>query len=138
MRTASVLLASLLLASCVASRPSARYEIPATFHGWAEIEFERPACPPLRTENGAVVFNLSNAGKLCTSDRYQEGWAKDEYFRIDATGRREPIRLTGWGEGGLIWGLSYAGKAEKAMDKQSVLRFFVGTEAEYKRAVGPE
>src|SRR5207247_2541157 len=123
------MVAVLLVAGCFPLRAPAVFEIPAGYRGWVEIDFERSDCQPLPKRDGHLVLSITPEGTLCTSSKFEEGWARDKYYYA-GTPRRK-LEVTGWSEGGLIWAGTYTGKGD-GRSKDRYYRFFVGTEAEYK------
>lgn len=128
-------LAAILLASCGETRSRSIFEIPEGYKGWVEVRFGRAECPTVLEGAAGRVFRIPRSGVLCTSSLRDTGVARDEYFYVGDG--RKVIKESGWGEGGLIWGGVYAGRGGVgSKEPADTLRFFVGTEAEYKRATG--
>lgn len=123
-----------LLLACSEKRTPVAYLIPAGYRGWVEIDFERPDCPSIPLEKGKLEFQISTEGTSCTSSEFEKGWARDEYYSVGAS--RTRLGLTGWSEGGDIWGGMYRVEESVGLPPRKYFRFFVGTEAEYKAAVG--
>jgi len=125
-------LAAALDACIWPTRTPCVYEIPEGFRGWVLIEVENLACPMLPKRDGKLIFSLSDRGVLCTSSKLEEGWATDTYFFVGQS--RTPIRNTGWGGGGLIWGGSRGECEVTGKPAHSYESFFVGSEDEFKSA----
>jgi hypothetical protein len=124
-----VLLCLLMSGGCQQQEPRRRSQvflIPAGYAGWVEVEFGVPNAPPLPIENDSFVLRIHPSGRLQTSTPIEYGWAKDEIYS-GPDGQRHPLRLTGPGEGGMVWE-GYNG--EKQGRRTS--GFFVGTEAQWR------
>lgn len=110
------------------------YEIPKGYTGWVLIEFARPDAPPLPKEHGKLLFRIGKDGRMTTSSEPKYGWAKDQFFYVDETGTKTVLKETGWGGGGQIWGASIGSVVKSGQKPLLHERFFVGSEAEFKRA----
>ena len=140
------LLAPLLVSGCMQKRQPDRYLIPQGHTGWVLIEYEVKGTPPAGSENGFNLFKVPRSGRLQTSSpRMQAGWAKDEYYYVDSKGQRQPLKSTGWGKGGMIWGGATSGgvitvgdsKGTRKIQTPPTQTFFIGTEKQFNKA-GPE
>lgn len=121
-----VFAAALLTLSCARHRDPCIYEVPESYRGWVEIKFEVPTCPPLPRRDGKYLIVLSSSGQLCTRTAPEYGVAVDEFYLVGTNRRR--VAPSGWGQGGMIWGGRFGGGA-----RETIERFFVGTEEEYKK-----
>jgi hypothetical protein len=132
-RTRAIAMAVALLGLVVGceARPAVRYELPAGFRGWVEITYEDPHCPALRADSGELVVRLTTNGKACTSSAFTQGWARDRY--VAGT---DMYRTRGSGGGGMIWGNELVEQRYSGRPRSRRERFFVGTENEYKAAIG--
>jgi hypothetical protein len=119
---------------CKERRTPEVYEIPSTFRGEVEIEFERPECPPLEIRETKRIFKVPTSGMVCTSSSMQTGWSRDEFWLVDDRGGRQAITENP-GKAQMIWGASGATEMESNKRKpRHFERFFVGTEIEYRAA----
>jgi hypothetical protein len=119
-------------------RPPERYLIPAGFTGWTRIEFRKKGAPPLPTEGGHRLLKLAAQGKLSTSSDPQSGHGKDDFYYYSASGnsrdQRTPLSSAGVCKGGMVWEL------DTLVDEPTstpFIRFYVGTEAQYRHEVDP-
>jgi hypothetical protein len=129
-------------------RAPERYLIPAGFTGWTRIEFRKRGAPPLPIEDGHRVLRLDSEGNLSTSSDPPHGHGGDDFYYYtptDASGRsssanpsseKRRTRLSNAGvcKGGMIW------QVETLVDDPSgtpFIRFFVGTEAQYRHEADP-
>jgi hypothetical protein len=124
----------LFACACTKQRQPSRFLIPKDFVGWVLIELGVKGAPLPRQEGGHLIFEIPPSGKLAIAGSPQTGWAKDEYFYVDAQGAREPLRITPPGGGGLIWGEGTASFEDSSGTKLVMEHFFVGSEAEFQRA----
>ena len=90
------------------------YLIPNGYIGWVEIQYDVDA-PPLPISDGKYICRIPANGSLRTASALENGWAKDEYFYYLGDGSLEPLRETGWGKGGMIWG----GETETSVDSST-------------------
>src|SRR3990170_3586953 len=111
--------------------PDRRYEIPATYRGWVIIQEETPECPPLRLDDGKLVFSIDERGCGCISDAQPTGWSRWSYVAVAPDGGRSVLPNTNWGGGGLVWA-GFSGSASDLAHPFS--GFFVGTEHELNRS----
>jgi hypothetical protein len=114
-------------------RPPERFLIPAGFTGWARIDFRQKGAPPLPTEDGRLLLKLNEQGTLRTSSDPALGHGRDDFFYYSGD-RRMALSNAGVCKGGMIW------QVETMVDEPTstpFARFFVGTEAQYRRAVDP-
>ncbi|WP_051655122.1 DUF6843 domain-containing protein [Deinococcus marmoris] len=143
-------LAPLLLVGCVVfpKRTPDLFLIPQGYSGWVLVEYEVKGAPSLKLLDGYRVFPVSSNGLFKTSSGQPQGWAQDVYKFVDARGKFTDLPQTGWGKGGLVWGgsvsggevgVSFAREGKEAItceiQTSPSLKFFVGTEAQYRRAV---
>jgi hypothetical protein len=120
-------------------RPPERYLIPTGFTGWTRIEFRKKDALALPTEDGRRLLELDAQGKLSTSSEPQSGHGKDEFYYYTGNGgpkeQRTLISSAGVCRGGMVWEL------DTLVDEPTstpFVRFFVGTEAQYRHEVDPE
>jgi hypothetical protein len=135
---AVVWLAVLLFVSFGGGERPVRYLIPAGFRGWVLVEYENPACPPLRTEGLWLAVPVRPTGYGCTSSPSQfraEHFVAYDYVSPD--GRRVPIRATFKGGGDGIWDEFYYDKGQNVSGRP-LEGFFVGSEQEYDRGLAAE
>lgn len=142
--------ATLLLSGCTTGlqRTPDLFQIPQGFVGWVLVEYRVKDAPPLELRDGYRVLPIPVGGILKTSSEQQQGWAKDIYKFVDTGGKLTDLSQTGWGKGGLVWGgsvsggevgVSFAREGKEAItceiQTSPSLKFFIGTEAQYQRAV---
>ena len=118
-------------------RHPVRFLIPDGYVGWVKVRYSEHDATPLEMENGTFICRIPYSGVLSTSSQLEEGWAKDEYFYYREDGSVRPLKDTGWGQSGMIWG-------EKVESEQPPVRsepmqfaesFYVGTEEQFDRGV---
>lgn len=140
-------LSALLLTGCTTGlqRTPDLFLIPQGYTGWVLVEYEVKDAPPLELRDGYRVLPVPSSGILKTSSGQQQGWARDVYKFVDASGNLTDLPQTGWGKGGLIWGasvssgkvgVSFAREGQDAItceiQTSPSLKFFVGTEMQFK------
>ena len=113
-------------------RPPSRFLIPSGYVGWVRVDYRVPNAPPLGREGKYLLVLIDRAGKNKTSSDLPEGWGKDQFFYYSESGRK-PLSNAGWCKGGMIWDES-GGKNEQSA---RCLRFFVGTEDQFRSEVDP-
>lgn len=114
-------------------RPPERFLIPAGYSGWVRVDFRRKGAPPLPMEDGWLLLKLDEHGTLQTSSDPQPGHGEDDYFYY-AGDRRTLLSNAGVCKGGMVW------QTETMVDERTstpFVRFFVGTEDQYRHAVDP-
>src|SRR5438309_2457334 len=72
----------------VESRPPETWEMPYGFKGLIVVAYERPSCPPLPVRDGRLIYMIPSTGQLCTSARFPQGAATDEYVWVKEDGLR--------------------------------------------------
>lgn len=110
-------------------RKPSRYLIPDGYVGWVRIDFKSKDAPALTTEDGFYLIKFPPSGHLRTSSANEYGWASDEYYYY-AGEARKPLKATGWGKGGMIWG-GFTGSLQGADETHE--GFFVGTEEQFNK-----
>jgi hypothetical protein len=114
-------------------RPPERFLIPASYNGWVRIDFRQKDAPPLPIEDGRLLLKLDAQGALRTSSDPLAGHGKDDFYYY-AGDRRTPLSNLGVCKGGMIW------QVQTMVDERSetpFVRFFVGTEDQYRRIADP-
>lgn len=114
-------------------RPPERFLVPAGFTGWARIDFRQKDGPPLPIEDGRLLLKLNAQGTLLTSSDPLSGHGKDDFYYY-AGDRRTPLSNLGVCKGGMIW------QVETIVDERNstpFVRFFVGTEDQYRHIADP-
>ncbi len=114
-------------------RPPECFLIPAGFRGWARIDFRQKGAPPLPMEDGRLLLKLDEHGTLRTSSDPPSGHGRDDVFYYSGD-RRTPLSNAGVCKGGMIW------QIETMVDDPTstpFVRFFVGTEDQYRHEVDP-
>jgi uncharacterized protein DUF6843 len=118
--------------------PPERYLIPAGFTGWTRIEFQKKDAPPLPTEDGQRLLKLDARGALSTSSNPETGHGKDEFSYYSGDGnskyQRTPLSNAGVCKGGMVW---ERGNLVDASSATPFVRFYVGTEDQYRHEVDP-
>ena len=79
------------LLSCTeqAKRSPDVFEFPKGYIGSACIEDNRPDCAPTLYEKGKWVYRFPDNGYICTSSNFIYGRAKDEYYYVDGSNRKQ-------------------------------------------------
>ncbi|MGO9405031.1 MAG: DUF6843 domain-containing protein [Terriglobales bacterium] len=114
-------------------RPPERFLIPTGYSGWVRIDFRQKGAPPLPMEDGRLLLKLDEHGTLKTSSAPLSGHGRDDFFYY-AGDRRTPLSNAGVCKGGMVW------QIETMVDEPTstpFVRFFVGTEDQYRRTVDP-
>ena len=122
---------TLVAGGCKKMRDGYVYEIPDGFTGWVTVEFNRSDCPPLARQDGKLILQFKNDGRLRTSSTFEEGWSKDEYYYVGSS--HTPRKITDSGPGSLIWGTAI-GTQVIGQKERSYLTAFVGSEAQFNKA----
>jgi hypothetical protein len=114
-------------------RPPARYLIPAGYNGWVRIDYEQRAARPIPLEDGRPLIKVDADGKAATSSAPLSGHANDRFFYY-SDDKRTPLSSAGVCKGGMVW------DPQTFIDPATstpFLRFFVGTEDQYRHEVDP-
>lgn len=114
-------------------RPPERFLIPAGYNGWVRIDFRQKDAAPLPIEDGRLLLKLDAQGTLRTSSDPLAGHGKDDFYYYSGD-RRTPLSNVGVCKGGMIW------QVQTMVDERSetpFVRFFVGTEDQYRRIADP-
>jgi hypothetical protein len=129
--------AAISMSGTALARHAARFLIPDGYVGWVEVKYGVKDSPALVIENETFIYQIPSTGLLKTSSLLEYGWAKDEYFYYSENGSRRPLRDTGWGMGGYIWGESdqWQGNSNGSVPSEVSEFFYVGTEQQYHNAV---
>ena len=114
-------------------RPPERFLVPAGYKGWARIYFRQKDAPPLPTENGRLLLKLDPQGMLRTSSDPLTGHGNDDFFYYSGD-RRTRLSNAGVCKGGMVWQIQ---TLVEEPTSTPFVRFFVGTEDEYRQAVDP-
>ena len=72
-------------------RSPRHYYIPDGFEGWVTVKYESKDAPQLPEEDGALQLNIPASGILETSNLYEDGWGRDEFFWKKPDGSTELI-----------------------------------------------
>ena len=115
-------------------RPPERFLIPAGYKGWVRVDFRQTGAPPLPMEDGRLLLKVDAQGGLRTSSAPLAGHGDDDFFYYSGANRTSLSRL-GVCKGGMVW------QAETMVDDRTstpFVRFYVGTEDEYRRIVDPD
>lgn len=111
------------------------YLIPQGYVGWVEVKYGEKDAPVLPMDHGTFSCQIPVTGILKTSSPLEDGWAADKYFYYSEDGSRRPLKDTGWGLGGMIWGSGVEFQIPLNSSRQLKEYFYVGTEEQYHRAV---
>ena len=114
-------------------RPPERFLIPEGYRGWVRVDFRQKGKPPLPTEDGLYLLKLDEHGSLKTSSDPLVGHGRDDFFYYSAD-RRVLVSNAGVCKGGMVW------QVETMVDEGTsapFVRFFVGSEDEYRRIADP-
>ncbi|WP_127589121.1 DUF6843 domain-containing protein [Paenibacillus koleovorans] len=115
-------IATVVLTACNA-RPTHLFVLPQGFTGWVEVTYEQPNAPALKEERNHIVYEVPASGKVATSSANKAG--PMVFYYVDAIGQR-----TGFGtKEQLVHGIG----TSSGTDQPPMLRFFVGTEAQFKQ-----
>jgi hypothetical protein len=115
-------------------RPPERFLVPAGYNGWVRVDFRQKDASPLPMEDGRLLLKLDAQGGLKTSSAPLAGHGNDDFYYY-AGGQRTPLSNLGVCKGGKIW------QVETMVDERTstpFVRFFVGTEDQYRHIVDPE
>jgi Family of unknown function (DUF6843) len=115
-------------------RPPSRFLIPSGYVGWVRVEHRITNAPPLGREGNYFLVRVDRNGSAKTSSDLPEGWGGRDQFFYDSGGRRRPLSNAGWCKGGMIWDEASGKDAGATL----FLRFFVGTEDQFRVEVDPE
>ena len=135
-------LETILVTSAISMGPTlvrhpVRTLIPDGYVGWVKVNYGVKGAQPLTIENGVIICKIPESDLLETSSQLEVGWANDEYFYYSPNGSTRPLRETGWGSGGLIWGDAVGYQAQPDGSKPAEFNkvFYVGTEEQYNHGV---
>jgi hypothetical protein len=119
------------------ARHPIEFFIPEGYVGWVEVKYGELNAPALQLNKGTFICKIPDSGVVSTSSPLEEGWAKDEYFYYSKDDSVHPLKETGWGLGGMIWGGTdeWQETTGESKPRQVDGYFYVGTEEEYHRAV---
>jgi hypothetical protein len=110
-------------------RPAEVTNVPYGYKGWVEIRYSS-SCPPApQSAGGQRILNIGAEGKLCVGSPWREGYARDTFFYV-AGGRRYELHED-TPHTGMVWG-RYTRVENLGVERLD--GFFVGTEAEYRKA----
>jgi hypothetical protein len=128
--------AAISMGAPIARHPN-KFLIPEDYVGWVEVKYGETNAPALQMNNGTFICQIPDNGLLSTSSSLEYGWAKDEYFYYSKDGSLHPLKETGWGFGGMIWGGTdqYQQSTSESKPRQVAAYIYVGTEEQYHRAV---
>ncbi len=107
-------------------RPALIFEIPEGYKGWVSVQFYRGDCPPLADEGGKMLARVAENGRLCTGTPMTFGNPGDDFYFVDASGKRTDAKAQIHQQHTAIEGASPG--------KQVYERFFVGTAEEFEKA----
>lgn len=111
-----------------------RFLVPSGYQGWAKVVFRQKGTPPLPVEEGRTLLKLDEHAALGTSSDPPSNHNKDDFFYYTGD-RRTPLSNLGVCKGGMIW------QIETMVDEKvgaPFVRFYVGTEAQYRHEVDPD
>ncbi|MGH7862174.1 MAG: DUF6843 domain-containing protein [Candidatus Dormibacteraceae bacterium] len=104
-----------------------RWEIPAGYQGWVEVQYDNPACPPLKDDGLYLVVTIPVSGHACTSTPPLMGWRFNRYEYVGSNGTRTKIPTSGLGGGRELWAVADTPRQANAPFPGT--HFFVGSEA---------
>jgi hypothetical protein len=108
-----------------------RYEIPGEYKGWMVVQFENPACPPLRSQGAFHVVSVPSSGRVCTSDHHPDRWIYHKFEYVYSDGTRKSLRWNDHGNPGTqVWLIGY-----RMEDKSDEI--FVGDEEAMNHSGAP-
>jgi len=114
-------------------RPPERYLIPAGYSGWVRTDYGQQGAPPLPVEDGRRLIRFGADGRAVTSSNPLTGHGRDEFFYYSGNSRTA-LSTAGVCKGGMVWGRETL--VDSATSSPSI-RFFVGTEDQYRNEVDP-
>jgi hypothetical protein len=119
------------------ARHPTQFLIPEGYVGWVSVRYGEKDATALEVKKGTRICKFPDVGLVRTSSPDEKGWAKDEYFYYSQDVSLHPLKDTGWGEGGMIWGGSDEWKqtVDGTAPTQVAQYFYIGTEEQYHRAV---
>jgi hypothetical protein len=79
-------------------RATMQYYLPEGFSGWVSVTYRIPDAPPLEKKDGKYQVFIPEDGILETSTALHDGWGKDEYFRMTASGPQRIEKFQGGGD----------------------------------------
>src|SRR5258708_102647 len=124
-----IIVVLLLLVGC--GRRVAVFEIPKGYSGRVTVGLDEAQCTGESTGLRGSVIRVSPEGRACSRVWNGDGLTFVSYYYVDSSHRRErELRSLGWGKGGEIWAVTAAPEAHQ-------YRFFVGSEALYRRTYEP-
>ena len=106
-----------------------QYEIAASFHGWATVEYGRPECQPLADGGLFVDIQVDESGKGCTSSPMPIGWRYTKFVRVGKNGRTTSLPWS-TGDSSMIW--AWSNRTPQGGSPFFMDVFFVGTADELK------
>jgi len=113
--------------------PPERHIVPEGFRGWMSVDYGVEGAPPLRDEDGTVVFDYPETGRIETSTAApdSDGLLHKGYFE------RHGAELVPLSRLSQIWG-EYSLKAiEDDGSSSRSFGFFIGTMGEFRAAKRP-
>ena len=114
-----------------------RHIVPAGFVGWISARYEATDAPALEEENGLLIHEYSDDGRLETSSRRPHSRRKEFFYRDGDSW--EPLGDTRTHGSRMIWG-DYSQRVTVTNDdgtatvQSSVFGFFVGNREQYREA----
>jgi hypothetical protein len=98
-----------------------QFEVPEGYRGWAELYYDDPTCPPLRTRGIFRVVPISAEGRGCAPEGFWEGWTHIRFVSVSPDGTRT----------------STEGHVHGSDPKRRRFLLFIGTEEEMNRSQPP-
>ena len=122
-----------------AGRKATYYRIPAGYVGWIKVYYSVKSAPPLLQQNGSYVITVAQNGTFETSSPPEFGAANDKFYYYTQNADKEigdDLVLSGIYDDGQE--TSYAeGRKIVHQKHPPLITYFIGTEAEFKRAQSP-
>lgn len=127
--------AALIAAGCQ-HRRGQDITLPEGFSGWACIEYEVTAAPPLTVVGGRYQIRVPESGKVRTSSQLEGGTAQDRvYTTVD--GRHTELQFYPGGVGQRVWAMQTL-RCQASQGPERIFgAFFVGDETDWRKQPSP-
>ncbi|MBO9584424.1 MAG: hypothetical protein J7574_09725 [Flavobacterium sp.] len=81
------------LMGCNQSKEKEIYLIQSGFKGKVNVIFNNAKGEPTKYENGVRIYEIPKDGILLTQFKVQEGLIKRDYYYVDGSGKRNPLKI---------------------------------------------